>query len=589
MKNMKVSVKLLVSFATLVVFLVVVGGFGIFGLSAMADAEESLYKDQATPLGDIAAAMEYFQRIRVQARNAAIYTGDSEQLTKITSDIENRQKLFVEAITAYKASIETDEGNRLYNEIMQQYENVVKREIEENLNGARQGLPTIEIIDNMEDLNVAVDIIATDLRELTTNRIALMDKKHATNVSAENALIWGICGIMAAAVIVSCVLTFYVSGIISKPLITLTSFMKKAGTTGDISLTQTDRDEIARYSVNRDEIGQLISAAASFVNRISEVSDALETVSGGDLTVDINLLSATDVMGLSLQKMLENLNGMFGQIQNATAQVASGSSQIADGASALAQGSTEQAATVEELSASISEIAHKTKANSEMASRAASLASEIMRSAEKGSSQMNEMMSAVDEISQASQNISKVIKVIEDIAFQTNILALNAAVEAARAGQHGKGFAVVAEEVRNLAAKSAEAAKDTGGLIANSIEKSELGARIANETSLSFTEIVKEINESNTITLEIARSSEEQAAGIEQINEGIDQVTQVVQQNSATAEQSAAASEELNSQSDLLEQMISRFKLRNSSASQYYEMPKTRNVHALSSGASDKY
>ena len=177
---------------------------------------------------------------------------------------------------------------------------------------------------------------------------------------------------------------------------------------------------------------------------------------------------------------------------------------------------------------------------------------------------MNEMISAVREINQAGQSISKVIKVIDDIAFQTNILALNAAVEAARAGQHGKGFAVVAEEVRNLAAKSAEAAKDTGGLISNSIEKAELGSRIAGDTAASLTEIVSGINESSQIVSEIAKSSEEQSIGISQINSSIDQVAEVTHQNSATAQESAAASQEMNGQSSLLDELISQFKLKNS-------------------------
>ncbi|MDR0293493.1 MAG: methyl-accepting chemotaxis protein [Oscillospiraceae bacterium] len=235
------------------------------------------------------------------------------------------------------------------------------------------------------------------------------------------------------------------------------------------------------------------------------------------------------------------------------------SKQIADGAQTLAQGSTEQAATVEQLSSSVHEIADKTKTNAEMAGRAAALGNTIMKNAEKGSSQMNEMMAAVKEINAASQQISKVIKVIDDIAFQTNILALNAAVEAARAGQHGKGFAVVAEEVRSLASKSAEAAKETGNLIANSTEKAELGSRIAEETSASLTEIVQGINESSQLVSQIAQSSDDQSAGIAQINKGIDQVAQVVQQNSATAEESAAASEEMSGQAEVLGDLISEF------------------------------
>jgi methyl-accepting chemotaxis protein len=180
---------------------------------------------------------------------------------------------------------------------------------------------------------------------------------------------------------------------------------------------------------------------------------------------------------------------------------------------------------------------------------------------------MDEMMTAVKDINVASQSINKVIKVIDDIAFQTNILALNAAVEAARAGQHGKGFAVVAEEVRSLAAKSAEAAKDTGGLIANSMEKAELGARIADDTAASLVEIVSGINESSQIVTEIAKSSEEQSLGIAQINRGIDQVAQVVQQNSATAEESAAASEEMSGQANMLEELVSQFKLKGQNGS----------------------
>ena len=238
----------------------------------------------------------------------------------------------------------------------------------------------------------------------------------------------------------------------------------------------------------------------------------------------------------------------------------SSSKQIADGAQTLAHGSTQQAASIQELSSSISEISRKTKDNSDMASRAALLADTIKQNAEKGSTQMDEMMSAVKEINQASHSINKVIKVIDDIAFQTNILALNAAVEAARAGQHGKGFAVVAEEVRNLAAKSAEAAKDTGGLIANSIDKAEMGSRIANETAGSLVEIVSGINESSQIVSQIAESSLDQSLSIEQVNRGIDQVAQVVQQNSATAQQSAAVSAQMSNQSVMLGEMISSFR-----------------------------
>jgi methyl-accepting chemotaxis protein len=233
--------------------------------------------------------------------------------------------------------------------------------------------------------------------------------------------------------------------------------------------------------------------------------------------------------------------------------------QIADGAQLLAQGATEQSATVQELSASVTEVNNKTKANASLADDAKKLGEDIKHNAERGNDQMEQMIRAVGEISESSTAISRVIKIIDDIAFQTNILALNAAVEAARAGQHGKGFAVVADEVRSLAAKSADAAKNTSELIATSIEKSEQGAIISKETAESLNRIVEGIIQSSELVTKIAQSSGEQSAEIAQIGSAIDQVSQVIQQNSATAEQSAAASDELSVQADLLERMIESF------------------------------
>jgi methyl-accepting chemotaxis protein len=278
--------------------------------------------------------------------------------------------------------------------------------------------------------------------------------------------------------------------------------------------------------------------------------------------VEIKPRSENDALNFALSKMADNLHKMFGAINAAAGQVSIGSKQIADGAQMLAQGSSEQAASVEELSGLVAEMAERTKASAGLAENAASLSNTIKVDAEEGSRRMDDMIAAVAEINEASRSIGKIIKTIDDIAFQTNILALNAAVEAARAGQHGKGFAVVAEEVRNLASKSAEAAKDTGGMIQNSIEKAGLGSRIAGETAASLKKIAAGINESTRLIGEIAGASEKQSSDITQINTGIDQVALVIQQNSASAEESAAAAEEMSSQSVLLQGLIAQFQLK---------------------------
>ena len=365
--------------------------------------------------------------------------------------------------------------------------------------------------------------------------------------------------VVSAAV---CFIAYRVGNNIGRPITTLSTFLGRIGTTGNITYLPGEEEVLSQYSQSGDEIGVMIKNSNIFINSIFDKARALESIAENDLSTNVTMISDEDTIGASLHKVIDSLNEAFLEINNSSKQVAESSKSIADGSHTMAQGAINQAETVKDLSSTISVIARKTKDNAERAANAASLADTIKKSAEKGSSQMDEMMSAVQEISQASQNIGKVIKVIEDIAFQTNILALNAAVEAARAGQHGKGFAVVAEEVRNLASKSADAAKDSGLIITTSIETAEKGARIAKETSENFVEIVSGINESSMIANEIARSTEEQSGSIAEVNQSIERVTNVVEQSSATAQESVAASERLSQQSVRLEELISSFKLK---------------------------
>jgi methyl-accepting chemotaxis protein len=296
---------------------------------------------------------------------------------------------------------------------------------------------------------------------------------------------------------------------------------------------------------------------------IAEISHVLTEISQGnlELSIDREYLGDFGEIKRALNLIIMSLNSIIGEISNAADQVASGSRQVSEGSQSLSQGTTEQASSIQELTATITEIAAQTRQNATNANEANQLASKARENAIKGNQQMQHMIEAMTEISTSSSNISKIIKVIDDIAFQTNILALNAAVEAARAGQHGKGFAVVAEEVRNLAARSAEAARETTVLIEGSIQKVGDGNEIALETGKSLDMIVEDISRTDDLIDSIANASNEQASGLAQINEGVVQVSNVVQANSATSEQSAAASEELSSQAQLLKELTGSFKL----------------------------
>jgi methyl-accepting chemotaxis protein len=304
---------------------------------------------------------------------------------------------------------------------------------------------------------------------------------------------------------------------------------------------------------------------------VKEISEVLEKMADGDLTVNYQMADADDdtadtresFAGISnaFGRTLDGLNEILSQVNVAVEQVSSGSNQVSSSSQSLSEGATQQAASLEEISSTMTEVGAQTQQNAENSGQANQLVAATGVSAEAGSGRMKDMLGAMDEINASSGQIQKIIKVIDEIAFQTNLLALNAAVEAARAGVHGKGFAVVAEEVRNLAHRSAQAANETTELIEGSVSKAQNGSNIAQETAGALEEIVVQVSKVSDLIGEINAGSIEQNTAITEVTESLGQVDQVTQANTANAEESAAASEELAGQATQLQEMLSRFKL----------------------------
>jgi len=317
--------------------------------------------------------------------------------------------------------------------------------------------------------------------------------------------------------------------------------------------------------LTNDEVGRLMQSFRTMVDNIGRRTQTVEAIAGGDLTVDVEVNSENDVLGIALNSIVKKNNQVLSHISRTSNEIASEASQIAEASLNLAQTSAQQASSLEALAAAIEDMKARIDLSAEYADVVRTRANDVNHDAAEGNTRMAEMLKAMDDISESSANISKVMQTIEDIAFQTNILSLNASVEAARAGQYGKGFAVVADEVRSLATRSAKAAQETAQMINSSIQRVEHGTVIAKTTADAFHKIVSGIEEVAELAEKIAATSAEQAASIGTINGEISQISAMVQVNSAASQENTAATSELYEQAKALKEMVQAFKLKTQS------------------------
>ncbi len=556
-RNRKISAKLMIGFAIVAFLAALIGIVGAVNLSAVSKAGRVMYEDKALGLQYTGQATTYYQRVRYNAIKGLLAENE-ESMQECFDKISNYEPLVLENLNSLNGCMLSDEDKALYDAVSpawEAYTALIDKLIALALDGKKKEAVALvygDIQDAGNTLQQALDDLTAHVAESAGAAAENNDKKAvATQVF--------MLAITLACVIVSVLLGTIISRMIGRPIsdITLAADRLALGDV-DFTLDISTKDEVGRLS---DAFNRVITASRRQAEEIMRLSE-------GDLTVESSVRSEKDILNKSLGLLISNLNELVSSIKGASEQVLSGAKLIADSSVHLSEGATEQASSVEQLTASIQEIASQTGLNAENAESASLLVNEAKLDAENGNRKMHEMLEAMERINNSSSSINKIIKVIDDIAFQTNILALNAAVEAARAGQHGKGFAVVAEEVRNLSAKSSQAAKETNDLIEESFRSVETGARIAAETAETLNTIVGKVSKAAELAAIIATASKEQASAVEQINQGVTQISAVVQGNAATAEESAAASEELSGQAARLNELIGAFRIKKSHMAQ---------------------
>lgn len=574
-EDMKIGKKLLIGFLSVAFIAVIIGVFGEIVLMKVAESDQTLYHENTLVLESNDNATNTFLQIRYQVLKMTTLT-DLQAIKETISRVEDLKRTLGEYLNNSDQLIQTAEFHTMNDQIRTLWEEGYVKKLDliatfalsGDYEAAQAELPAIAQVGNdTQAILLRFSKMLTDDGDIMAN--------ENLNLAKTSGII--MVAVIIAGIAITIMLTIKISGMISKPLNKATMIADMLAV-GDIDTGKVITNEDILYFERKDEIGALFNAFDRLISGTKKQVEAAKRIAEGDLSVSIEIRSEYDMLGLSFDELTKGLRNIIESIRCSADMVASGSNAVSDSSQLLSQGASEQASAVQQLSAALEELANKTAENAQNASKANELADNSKTLATKGNDQMDVVRDAMTDINVSSNNISQIIKIIDDIAFQTNILALNAAVEAARAGAYGKGFAVVADAVRMLASKSADAAKKIADMIEQSIRKVESGMRISAETADVLKWIVSEVEKSAALVNDIAISSNVQAVGITQIKEGVIQISQVIQTNAATSEESAAASEELSTQASQLRDTVSIFQ---TSAAQIYSQKDRRRSKIL--------
>lgn len=558
-KNLKIGKKLILAFIIVVLIASASGVVAAVMLNNTDNRYTEVLVNDGFAQGDLGLALTSTADGRRAVRDTLLFYDDPEIYNQAKARIEECDADVDARLVSIESTLSSDEDRALYNDIINhlpEYRNA-RAKVIASIDAGEVDLAKQQMV---ELVGPTFNAVYNDMVALMDNKIVEGDRISAAMTEQGNTSMMIVIIIIAVAIVIGVVFGILIARGISRPINSVMKRLNKAAAEGDM-------ESPVEVFPNKDEAGELSRIVSAFVDGVggllADQVNTLKAMADGDFTVALQAQYVGNFVALkaAVERVRSNMNATLSRINQSADQVATGADQVSSGAQELAQGATEQAATVQELADTLGEAAEGIKQNAQNSLEAAQMAENVGTEMNVSNEKMQAMITAMKKIDDSAQEIGKIIKTIEDIAFQTNILALNAAVEAARAGTAGQGFAVVADEVRNLASKSAEASKNTAALIETSIEAVDHGSTIASETAQALVTAVEGTNEVVRRINEISDGTAKQSDAIEHINEGVDQISSVVQNNSATAEESAAASEELSGQANFMRELIGHFKI----------------------------